>query len=243
MNREYHKWFSWRLGREMELLIFGHAGEKMLVFPTRGGRFYEYENMRMVETLRPKIEAGELQLFCVDGIDSESFYCWWAHPSGRINRHMQYEEYILREVFPLMEAKNPNPTVIAHGCSLGAFQAANIAFRHPELFKKVVAFSGRYDLTLSVEHFRDLFDGYYSESIYFHTPTHFLPNLGCDSLLEKLRGMEIVLTIGKEDPFRHNNEHLSDILRSKGVTHECHYWDERAHQGRYWRQMAREYVA
>ena len=86
MNREYHKWFSWRLGREMELLIFGHAGEKMLVFPTRCGRFYEYENLGMIEVLRERIEAGELQVYCLDGIDTESFYCWWAHPSGRINR-------------------------------------------------------------------------------------------------------------------------------------------------------------
>jgi esterase/lipase superfamily enzyme len=36
MNREYHRWYSHRLGRDMELLIFGHAGAKVLVFPTRG---------------------------------------------------------------------------------------------------------------------------------------------------------------------------------------------------------------
>ncbi len=43
----------------------------------------------------------------------------------------------------------------------------------------MVAFSGRYDLTLNVESFNDLFNGYYDENIYFHTPTHFLPNLEC----------------------------------------------------------------
>ena len=242
MNREYHKWFSWRLGREMELLVFGHAGPKMLVFPTRGGRFYEYEDMRMVEVLRPKIEAGQLQLWCVDSIDPESFYCFWAHPSGRITRHIQYEEYILNEVFPLMNAKNPDPTVIAHGCSLGAFHATNIAMRHPHLFKKLTAFSGRYDLTLSVEHFRDLFDGYYDENIYNHTPSHFLPALGCEERLKYLREMEILLTVGEEDPFRENNEHFSDILRGKGVNHEIFFWHDRAHQGYYWRRMANIYI-
>jgi esterase/lipase superfamily enzyme len=132
--------------------------------------------------------------------------------------------------------------VIAHGCSLGAFHAANIAFRHPHLFKKLAAFSGRYDLTLSVEHFRDLFDGYYSENIYFNTPTHFLPGLGCEERLKHLREMDIVFTVGREDPFRDNNEHLSDILRGKGVNHAFHLWDERAHQGYYWRRMAQIYV-
>jgi esterase/lipase superfamily enzyme len=242
MNREYHKWWSWRLNRQMELLVFGHAGEKMLVFPTRGGRFYEYENMRMIEVLRGRIDAGQLQVFCIDGIDPESFYCFWAHPSGRIQRHLQYEEYILNEVLPLMNAKNPHPVTVAHGCSLGAFHAANIAFRHPHLFKKVVAFSGRYDLTLNVEHFRDLFDGFYNEEIYYNTPTHFVPGLGCEDRLRHLREMEVLLTVGQEDPFRGNNEHFSDILRGKGISHEMHLWHDRAHQGYYWRRMAEVYM-
>lgn len=52
MNREYHRWYSHRLGRDMELLIFGHAGAKVLCFPTGDGRFYEYENLRLVESPR-----------------------------------------------------------------------------------------------------------------------------------------------------------------------------------------------
>ena len=62
MHREYHRWHSPRLGRVMELLVFGHAGAKVLVFPTRDGRFYEYENLRIVQRLAPKINAGQLQL-------------------------------------------------------------------------------------------------------------------------------------------------------------------------------------
>jgi esterase/lipase superfamily enzyme len=153
MNREYHFWWSWRLDRNMELLVFGHAGAKVIVFPTREGRFYEYENLRMTEVFRDKLEKGFLQLFCVDGIDSESFYCREAHPSGRIQRHRQYEEYILNEVLPFMALKNPHPCVIVHGCSLGAYHAVNIAMRHPHLFRKLAAFSGRYDLTINVEGF------------------------------------------------------------------------------------------
>ncbi len=32
MNREYHKWYSPSLGRDMELLLYGHGGTPMLVF-------------------------------------------------------------------------------------------------------------------------------------------------------------------------------------------------------------------
>ena len=131
MKRVYNKWWSENLERDMELLVFGHAGAKVLVFSTRGGRFYEYENLRITDVLQSKIESGYLQLFCVDSIDAESFYCWWAHPKGRIERHLQYEAYILDEVLPFMHEKNSHEWVISHGCSLGAFHAANIAFRHP----------------------------------------------------------------------------------------------------------------
>jgi esterase/lipase superfamily enzyme len=226
----------------MELLVFGHAGAKVLVFPTRDGRFHEYEDLRMTEVLRPKIEAGQLQLFCIDGIYSESFYCNWAHPSGRMQRHVEFESYILEEVFPFMQEKNPHGCVISHGCSLGAFLAASIAFRHPQRFAKLVAFSGRYDLTHRVENFGDLLDSYYDETVYFHMPTHFLKGLECHDTLENMRRMDIVLVIGEEDPFRENNEHLSRILMEKGIGHRLHYWAERAHRGHYWRQMGPVFV-
>ena len=242
MNREYHKWWSPRLQRYMELLVFGHAGAKVLVFPTRGGRFYEYENLRIIEQLRPKIEAGQLQVYCVDGIDSESLYCFWAHPSGRIQRHLEYEEYILNEVMPFMAHKNRHSCTISHGCSLGGYLAANITFRHPHLFKKLVAFSGRYDLTMKVESFGDLFDGYYSEDIYSHTPVHFLKGITDERILSSLRKLEIVLTIGKKDPFLSNNQYLCSILAAKGISHQLDYWDGRAHRGRYWKRMVPMYV-
>ena len=62
MKREYFKWYSPNLEREMELLVFGHAGAKVLFFPPRMGRFYDYENWRIVADLENKITNSELQL-------------------------------------------------------------------------------------------------------------------------------------------------------------------------------------
>jgi len=226
----------------MELLIFGHAGARVLVFPTRNARFYEYEDLRLLEQNRHKIEAGQLQLFCVDSIDSESFYCWWAHPYGRIQRHIQYEEYILNEVYPLMNRINAHPCTISHGCSLGAFHAANIALRHPHLFNKLCVFSGRFDLSMQVEYFADLFSGFYNDDIYFHTPAHFLPGLHCQKSIHALKKMDIVFVIGREDPFLANNLFMSHLFNCKGISHQLYIWDERAHSGYYWRKMVRLYL-
>jgi esterase/lipase superfamily enzyme len=52
MQREHQKWYSPALGREMELLVFGHYGRPLLVFPSAQGRFFDYESNHMIETLR-----------------------------------------------------------------------------------------------------------------------------------------------------------------------------------------------
>jgi esterase/lipase superfamily enzyme len=175
MHREYQKWFSNRLNRDMELLVFGHAGARVLVFPTRRGRFYDFEDFGLVDALADKLENGSLQLFCVDSIDADSLYSRWIPPTNAFTATSDTKEYILEEVLPFTRMKNPQPFMIALGCSFGAYHAMNIALRHPEWFGKVIALSGRYDLSAPVECFRGLFDTYYDETIYFNTPTHFYP--------------------------------------------------------------------
>ncbi len=80
MKREYHRWHSPSLGRDMELLIFGHAGARVLVFPTSQGRFYEWEDRGMTSALGEHLERGWIQLCCVDSVDAESWYARWRHP-------------------------------------------------------------------------------------------------------------------------------------------------------------------
>ncbi len=225
----------------MELLTFGHAGAMVLML-TRDGRFWEYEKLDVVASLADKVNAGHLQLYCIEGLARETFYDAGRHPADRIRRHAAFEAYILHEVLPLMASTNPHDCTMAVGCSLGAFQAASLVLRHPHLFRKLVAFSGRYDLTMKVECFGDLFDGYYDDEIYFHTPTHFLPSLNCPWRLENLRRIDIVLAVGEADPFLDNNRFLSRLLEDKGVSYRLHVWDSRAHCPRAWRQMAPLYV-
>ena len=71
----------------MELLVFGSRGARVVVFPTRQGRFFDYENWGLVSALEKQINDGCLQLFCVDSIDSESLYCERCPPQARLARH------------------------------------------------------------------------------------------------------------------------------------------------------------
>lgn len=224
----------------MELLVFGHAGAKVLVFPAREGRFFDYENWGLVNALQPAIDGGYIRLFCVDGVDSHGFY--QAPPPERVLRQQNYEAYIIQEVIPFMMSENGAPSLIVHGCSIGAYHAMNIALRHPSLFCKVVALSGRYDLTRPCGPFVDLFDGYYNEDVYFLTPNHFLPNLNDPQFLDPIRQMDITLAIGEQDPFFASNRLLSQTFTEKGVPHRLAIWPGEAHRARYWRQMVPHYL-
>ena len=168
----------------------------------------------------------------MDGIDSESLYCRTAPPRVRTHRHAEYESYILREVIPFMLSENGFPSLIVHGCSIGAYHAVSLALRHPSLFCKVVALSGRYDLARTTGPFEDLFSGYYDQDIYFITPNHFLPNLNGARLLETMRRIEITLAVGEHDPFYESNLALSAALRDKGVQHHFAVWPGEAHRAR-----------
>ncbi len=237
MKREYHKWFSDRLQRDMELLIFGHAGKAVLFFPTRMGRFYDYENWGIVASISDQIEAGNLQLFCVDSIDSESFYNTNEHPEVRIARHQQYEAYLINEVVQLIYKVNGGGYIQTAGCSMGAYHAVNLAMKYPWLISRTVGLSGRYDLTQNLGDFRDLLDGHNNDAVYFSMPLQFVPNLADGYLLSELQDLEVVLAVGRDDPFLQGNIDFGRLLNEKELPNQLHIWDGNAHRAADWRQM------
>ncbi|RMG98061.1 MAG: esterase [Chloroflexi bacterium] len=235
MNREYHRWYSPSLGRDMELLIFGHAGARVLVFPTSMGRFYEWEDRHMTQVLGEHLERGWIQMYCVDSVDAESWYARWKHPADRAWRHVQYEQYLLNEVLPLSRQKNPNPFLITTGASFGAYHAVNFALRHPHLVGRTIGMSGIYDISRWT-------DGYYDDNIYFHNPCHYMANEHDSARLRQLQQMDIILAVGRDDGLRPNNEYLSGLLWQKGIGNALRIWDGWAHDWPWWQQMIQLYI-
>jgi|GEM_PF-5482562 len=114
----------------------------------------------MVNALRAAVEAGKMESLC----------CRTATPRARVERHGQYVRYILHETIPFMLSENGVPSLVVHGSSIGAFHAINLALKHPSLVCKVVALSGRYDLTRNIGAFQDLFGGHYDQDILLPNP-------------------------------------------------------------------------
>lgn len=236
MNREYHKWHSESLGREMELLVFGHAGTPVIVFPTSCGRFFEFEDRGMVHAIGSKVERGEFQLICVDSVDSESWYAEGVPGRWRIVRQMQFERYLLDEVVPMVRSRNHHPNMAAIGCSFGGYHAATMAFRRPDIFTAMLSMGGAFDVSRFLR-------GYYDEDCYFHLPTHFLPNLSDASLLDRYRHNTYVLATGVADMCWDENEKFAAILRRKGIPVRLDVWqDGTGHDWPWWQKMLVAYL-
>jgi esterase/lipase superfamily enzyme len=141
MHREYHRWHSPSLGREMELLWYGRSGRPVLAFPTSLGSCSQNEDNGLIGALADKIGGGEIQVCCVDAIDSECWYNDSAHPGWKAFRYSQCDQYLVGEVVPLIRQKAQREDVVTFGASFGGYHAVNFAGRHPELVSRVISFS------------------------------------------------------------------------------------------------------
>jgi esterase/lipase superfamily enzyme len=236
MNREYHKWWSWRLDRDMELLVFGHSGVPIVVFPSSQGRFFEFEDRGLIGAVAHKIDAGEIQMFCVDSVDAESWYNRDVPPRWRIARHVQYENYIMEEVLPFIRLRNFDPHLVSVGCSFGGYHAVNIALRHPDRFTGFLSMSGAFDLS-------NFLSGYYDQDVYFNMPPHYLPNLGDPWFFDRYRNNTYILASGWDDHCLWQSQNLARIMGEKGIPHHLYIWDSwNSHDWPTWARMMNEYL-
>lgn len=238
MNREYHHWYSPSLQRDMELLVFGHGGVPVLVYPTSMGRFFEYEDRGMVGALREQIDGGNIQLYCVDSVDAESWYNGAAHPRWRVMRHVQYEQYIINEAIPFIKGRNFVHKLHVTGCSFGGYHAINFTLRHPELVDSCISLGGAFDI-------KPFLQGYYDDDVYFNNPPDYLPGMKNDWYLSRYRAeVGFILAAGEWDMCLDANLKLSAALNDKGVKHWLDVWGDHAkHDWPWWHMMIRKYLS
>ena len=72
MRREIHQWHSPSLNKNMEIAVYGHYGFGLLMLPTAGADYLEYERFQMIDVISKYINEGKLKVFSVNSINSES---------------------------------------------------------------------------------------------------------------------------------------------------------------------------
>ncbi len=240
MHTEYYKEYSFNLNRDMEFKVYGHAGKPMLVFPCQDGRFFDFEDRGMVEVAKDFIENGQLQLFCCDSNDINS----WSRVDdwdnrNRIEQQEAYFHYVADELVPRIFEINANanggssPSLIyTTGASMGGTHALNFLLRRPDLFQGCIAMSGAYDAKL-------FFKDYSDDLVYANSPVDYINGMANDHpYVDLYRQRQIIIVCGRGDwehPMQEDAARMKELFQYKDIPAWVDFWgDDVAHDWPWW---------
>ncbi len=224
---------------------FDHAGRPILYIPCQDGRFFDFEDFHMADTLAPWIDSGKVMVLSIDTLDRET----WSDPNGnpywRIRRYEQWLRYIVDEAVPKLQqiarernGWDGNPGVIAFGCSLGATHAVNLYLRRPDVFCGCLALSGIYTAAYG-------FGNYMDELVYMNSPVDYMANFPENHpYMELFRNQKAVICCGQgawEQP--DTTWYLKRIFEAKHIPVWVDLWGQDVkHDWDWWYKQAAYYM-
>lgn len=217
------------------MLVFGHAGFPVVVFPTSRARYYQAKDFGLISTAAYLIDTGRIKIYCPDSMDNESWYNNNIPPAERVKAQIAYEEVILNDVIEYAFQETGFHKVALAGCSFGGYHASNIAFRNPDIVGYLFSMGGASNI-------KRFLDGYSDDNCYLNNPPDYLPNLTDDWYLDRIKKMGIVLGTGENDMCLDENKILSDILNQKSIPHWLDVRKNTGHDWNWWKEMFVEYL-
>ena len=232
MRRRYETIYSSAVGRDIQVLAFGHFGAPVIAFPSGGGQFFDFENNGMIAAIAHLIEAGRVKVYCPESLDHESWLNAAADPHWRAVRANAYQDFIVSNLVPAIrfDCRSDDIRIALTGASLGAYHAANFALKLPHIFHYALCMSGRYDIEAVSGRSA-------SPEVYFHNPVAYLHNLHGNGLEHVRRHTHIALVCGQgawEDNCLHDTHHLAGLLAEKSISHERDIWGHDVEHHWYW---------
>lgn len=222
MLTTYHKEYSGCLGRDMEFKVYGSGGKPVLAIPSEKGRFFQWEETGMLDALKPELERGHIQLFVADPIDAETVCNQWGDAYHRVRLHEGWYHYVVDELVPrVREINGSDQPLLAVGCSMGAYHAANFFLRRPDLFDGLIALSGVYDTY-------GIYQGYMDEVAYANDPCVSLSGMPLDHpYIDLFNRRRMVFCCGQsqeEAPSLSATRRLEQVFLRKGIRARMDYW-------------------
>ncbi len=211
------------IGAEGEVLVYGHYGRPLLVFPSQQGHPRDFEDRGMLEAVRELVDAGRVKIYCVESYDGQSWHLEDVPLEERARRHGAYEQWIADAVVPAIQADcGGRRDVMAAGCSFGAYHAANFALKRADLFPLSICLSGVYDVSV-------VGWGERGDAVYFNNPMNYVQHLDGDHLDWLREHASLLLVCGQgqwEDTTGalESTRRFAGLLGAKGLRHELDLW-------------------
>lgn len=245
MDIRYMKHYSSYLNREMEFKVYGHGGKPVMFVPCQSGRFFDFENFKMLDCWAKWIEEGRCTVYSIDCIDDEAWAAEGADNRWRIENHERWYNYVIEEMVPTIrhisgQQNGYDQPIMTFGCSMGAMHAANLFFRRPDIFDTVFAISGLYDSSM-------FFGDYMDDLVYNNCPVNYLGNMPSDHpYIRMYNERKILIVCGQgdwEEPLLESTRKLDTVCAQKGIHARFEYWGlDVAHDWPWWFKMVDYYV-
>lgn len=242
MQIRYFREYSQNLDRFMEFKLYGHAGKMCFVFPCQDGRFFEWEDRHMFEQVEDLIDQGRIQFCTVDSIDKETWSAF-GNTAHRMRLQEQWVHYVMDELVPsaLYKAGLPaDSKCMTMGASMGGTHAANLFFRFPDRFDKVLGISGVYNM-------EEYYGGYHDENTYLNNPCAYLSMMDPNHpYIQKYNNSQIIFVVGQgswEDVCKATLGELASIMYEKGINAWVDFWGHDVyHDWPWWELMIKYFL-
>jgi esterase/lipase superfamily enzyme len=228
------RWRSERVERDVTLVRWGSYGQPVLLFPTAGGDAEEIERFQLIDALGPLLDAGRIKIYSCDSVAGQALLAREGSAHHQMWLQNQFHYYVRHELVPAIRAdcKQPDLEVWAAGASIGAFHAAAMVCRFPDVFSRALSLSGTYDL-------RRFFDAHeFVDEFWVSSPLHFVPSLE-GRHLDVLRTRYIQLSSGEGRAEAIGESWaMANVLGKKGIPNKVDSWGpDWHHDWVTWRKM------
>jgi esterase/lipase superfamily enzyme len=233
------RWHSHRVGSQVTVARWGTFGQPVLVLPTAGGDAEEIERMGVIGALQPLIDDGKIKVYSCDSIAGRAWFNREGSPAHRMWMQNQFHWFVREELVPAirMDCQNRDITVWTAGASIGAFHAAALVCRWPDVFTKALAMSGTFNLMRFIEVDTP------TDEFRRASPLYFVPHLS-GRHLDVLRSCFILFATG-EGRYENIGESwaLANVLGQKQIPNYVASWGpETHHDWQTWRAMTPKYL-
>jgi esterase/lipase superfamily enzyme len=231
MQEKYVKYYSHILNKDIEILISGHWGQPVLMFPTSMGGFNQNKDFGLIDSVGDLIEAGNIKTFNVETIDNQSFYDDNISAETKVYNYELYTTFLKNELVPAIQKECGVHRIIVAGCSFGGYHSTNFAFKYPDLVSGLISMSGAFSI-------KNFVGGFYNDNVYFNDPLDYMAN--AESW--RYNHMKIILGTSDWDSCKGSNLAMSALLGSKGIDH---WYDEKRwadHDWPLWKMTFPEYI-
>lgn len=233
------RWYSQRLKSQSTLARWGELGQPVLIFPTAGGDAEEIERMQLIRALEPLIGQHRIKVYSCDSVAGRTWFNKEGTPEYRMWMQNQFHHYVRQEVVPAirMDCRTDDIPIWTAGASIGAFHAAAMVCRFPDVFTKALPVSGTYNLMRFIEASEP------TAEFRAASPLYMLPGLGGPHLdLLRTRYIHIVTGEGKWENLG-ESWLLGNALGAKGVPNFVDSWGPKwDHDWSTWREMFPKYL-